>query len=58
MTITEQQTRILAAIADRGWITNELYFEAARELCARGQIKLSTRRTAVGATKFVWEAAQ
>jgi hypothetical protein len=57
MTITEQQTRILAAISGRGWISNELYINAANELRDRGLIKLSTRRTAVGATKFVWEAA-
>lgn len=57
MTITEQQNRILAAIKDRGWITSELYIDAAQDLVARGQIKLATKRTAVGATKFVWEAA-
>lgn len=57
MTKTEQQTRILNAIKDRGWITNELYLEAAQELAERGQIKLSTKRTAVGATRFIWIAA-
>lgn len=57
MTKTEQQTRILAAIADRGWMTTELYIDAARELYQRGQIKHSTIHTAVGNRKSVWIAA-
>lgn len=57
MTKTEQQTRILAAIASRGWITTELFIDAARELYQRGQIKRSTIYTAVGNRKSVWVAA-
>lgn len=57
MTKTEQQTRILAAIAGRGWMTTELYIDAARELYQRGQIKYSTIYTAVGNRKSVWIAA-
>lgn len=57
MTNAEQQNRILAAIASRGWITAELYIDAAKELYARGMIKLDTRHTAVGSRKSVWVAA-
>lgn len=57
MSKTEQQTRILAAIASRGWITAELYIDAAKELRERGMIKLDTRHTAVGSRKSVWVAA-
>lgn len=57
MSKTEQQSRILDAIASRGWITAELYIDAAKELYARGVIKLDTRHTAVGNRKSVWVAA-
>lgn len=57
MTKTEQQTRILAAITGRGWITAELYIDAAKELYARGIIKPDVRYTAVGSRKSVWVAA-
>lgn len=57
MTKTEQQIRILNAIESRGWITAELYIDAAQELSQRGQIKLDTRHTAVGNRKSVWVAA-
>lgn len=57
MTKTEQQIRILNAIESRGWITNELYIDAANELRDRGQIKLDTRYTPLGNRRFVWVAA-
>ena len=57
MTKTEQQTHILAAIKGRGWASYGLYIEAANELHARGQIKLTSKYTANGDTKFVWVAA-
>jgi hypothetical protein len=57
MSKTEQQTRILAAIAGRGWTTAELYIDAAKELQARGQIRMEVRRTSVGGIKPVWVAA-
>jgi len=57
MTDTEKHTRILAAIADRGWFTQELYIDAAQELARRGMIRSDVRYTAVGNRKSVWVAA-
>lgn len=57
MSKTEQQQRILAAIASRGWANSELYIDAANELYANGVISLATRHTAVGSRKSVWVAA-
>ncbi len=57
MTSTEKSNKIVAAIAARGWFTAELYPVEANELRKSGLIKLATKRTSVGGSKFVWVKA-
>jgi hypothetical protein len=57
MTNTEKKTKILAAIAARGWFTAEIYFTEARELAAEGLIKMGDKYFTGGNRKPVWVAA-
>lgn len=52
-----KKSKILAAIAARGWTTVEIYQTEANELYAAGLIKRGTRYSVGGNIKTVWEAA-
>lgn len=57
MTTANQKTKILAAIATKGWATTEIYWAAAQELVAEGRIKMGDRYFTGGNRKPVWVAA-
>jgi len=57
MTTEARKTKILAAIAVRGWFTAEIYQTEAAELYAAGLIKSGTRYSVGGNVKPVWVAA-
>jgi hypothetical protein len=56
MTIEAQKTKILAAIAARGWQTTEIFWNAAKELEAEGKIRMGDRYFTGGNRKPVWVA--
>lgn len=57
MTIATQKEKILAAIAARGWMTTEIFWNAAQELVAEGRIKMGDKYFTGGNRKPVWVAA-
>jgi hypothetical protein len=56
MTIEAQKTKILASIQSRGWMTTEIFWKAAKELEAAGQIKMGDKYFTGGNLKPVWVA--
>jgi len=57
MTTEAKQTKILAAIENRGWFTAEIYWKEANGLKTSGQIKMGDRYVLGGNVKRVWVAA-
>ena len=57
MTTADKKAKILAAIAERGWFTVEVYWNEAMELKAEGAIKMGDRYFTGGNRKSVWVAA-
>ena len=54
---TPIQTKILAAIAGRGWFTAEVYQNDAQALKSAGLIKMGERFSTGGNRKPVWVKA-
>lgn len=57
MTTEARKSKILAAIAARGWFTAEIYQAEAAELYTAGLIKIGTRYSVGGNIKSVWVRA-
>jgi len=56
MTAEAKKTKILAAIAVRGWFTAEIYWAEANELKAAGLIKMGDYFSLGGNRKSAWVA--
>jgi hypothetical protein len=57
MTIEQKKAKILGAVASRGWVTAEIYWDAGKALRDEGKVKMDERFTLGGNRRNVWVAA-
>lgn len=57
MTAAAKKEKILSVIANRGWISMDLYLTEAHQLRDAGLIKAGERFSVGGNRKLVWVAA-